>query len=360
MTKQQTMRTKLATALFLMMITLSLSAQSQRWSIERAEKWYAQHKWLNGADFVPSTAINQLEMWQEGTFDPETIDRELGYAQGIGMNVMRVYLHSLAYKQDPKGFKERLDQYLDISDKRGIKTMLVFFDDVWDKEPKVGVQRDPKPGTHNSGWVQDPGDPASRETANFPFLKTYVKDIMETFKDDGRVLLWDLYNEPGNSGKGNSSIPLLEAVFSWAREVGPSQPISVGLWSWGLVELNAIQALNSDIITYHHYGDPQDHRRVIELLRTHGRPMICTEYMARTRNSRFSNIMPLLKEENIGAINWGLVKGRSNTIYEWDNPVPGGEEPVEWFHDIFREDGTPYRQDEVELIKKLNGLPRGR
>src|SRR5690606_16796868 len=184
--------------------------ESQRSSIERAEKWYAGHQWLNGANFNPSTAINQLEMWQGESFDPQTINRELGYAQGIGMNVMRVYLHSLAYKQDPKGFKERVEQYLDISDGRGIKTMFVFFDDVWNKEPKVGKQPDPKPGTHNSGWMQDPGDPASREQANFPFLETYVKDVLETFKNDDRILLWDLYNEPGNSGKGNSAVPLLE------------------------------------------------------------------------------------------------------------------------------------------------------
>lgn len=332
------------------------SQESQRWSIQRAEKWYAGHTWLNGANFIPSNAINQLEMWQEESFDPITIDRELGYAQGIGMNLMRVYLHSLAYKQDPKGFKERMDRYLELADGRGVKTMFVFFDDVWNKDPKVGKQPDPKPGTHNSGWMQDPGDPASKEKANFPFLETYVKDVLETFKNDERILLWDLYNEPGNSGKGNSSIPLLEAVFSWAREVNPSQPLSVGIWSWGLVDLNAIQALNSDIITYHHYGDPQDHKKVIQFLRTHGRPMICTEYMARTRNSRFSNTMPMLKEEKIGAINWGLVKGKTNTIYEWDLPIPNGDEPLEWFHDIFRKDGTPYRQDEVELIKKLNGL----
>lgn len=331
------------------------SGTPQRWSIEKAEKWYAQYKWLNGADFIPSTAINQLEMWQEDTFDPETINRELGYAQGIGMNVMRVYLHSLAYKQDPKGFKKRMDQYLDISDSKGIKTMFVIFDDVWGKEPKIGKQPEPITGTHNSGWMQDPGDPASKDKANFPFLETYVKDILTTFRDDKRVLLWDLYNEPGNSGKINDSMLLLEAVFSWAREVNPSQPISAGIWSWGLVDLNAFQALHSDIITYHHYGNPQDHKLIIELLRTHGRPMICTEYMARTRNSRFSNIMPMLKEENIGAINWGLVKGKTNTIYQWDTPIDSGEEPVEWFHDIFRKDGTPYRQDEVDLIKKLNG-----
>lgn len=343
----------------LLIINMSFSQElkdvsQNKWSIEKANNWYSNHKWMTGANFNPSTAINQLEMWQADTFDPDTIDKELGYAEGIGFNTMRVYLHSLAYKSDPKGFKNRMKTYLEIADKHDIKTMFVIFDDVWGTTPKIGKQPEPKPGIHNSGWVQDPGDPASREPKNFPELKIYVQDIIQEFANDDRILMWDLYNEPGNSGKLVSSMALLKAVFEWSREVNPSQPLTVGLWSWGFQELNAFQALNSDIITYHHYGEPEEHQLVINLLKTHGRPMICTEYMARTRNSRFSNILPLLKNENIGAINWGLVAGKSNTIYQWDTPITSGEEPVEWFHDVFRKDGTPYRQDEVFLIKKLN------
>ncbi|NJB71436.1 hypothetical protein GGR42_001898 [Saonia flava] len=345
----------LFTLFFIGILAIGQSQEPKRWSVEKANEWYDNHTWLNGADFVPSTAINQLEMWQEDTFDPKTIDRELGFAEGIGMNVMRVYLHSLAYKQDPDGFKKRMDTYLEISKNHKIKTMFVFFDDVWSKTPKIGKQPNPKPGTHNSGWIQDPGDPASYEASNFPELEAYVKDVMKTFAKDDRILLWDLYNEPGNEGKGNKTLPLLKKVFGWAREINPSQPISAGLWKWDLTELNAFQALNSDIITYHDYEGPEHHKHIINLLKSHGRPLICTEYMARTRNSRFSNIMPILKEENIGAINWGLVKGKSNTIYQWNTPIPNGEEPIEWFHDVFRQDGTPYRQDEVDLIKKLNG-----
>jgi hypothetical protein len=330
--------------------------QNNKWSIEKSNNWYNNQKWITGANFNPSTSINQLEMWQENSFDPIIIDRELGFAESIGFNTMRVYLHSLAYKSDPKGFKRRMGDYLKISDKHDIKTIFVIFDDVWDKTPKIGKQPDPKPGIHNSGWVQDPGDPASKELKNFPELEIYVKDIISTFKNDDRVLMWDLYNEPGNSDKFSTSVPLLKNVFIWAREVNPSQPLTAGIWQWSkkFQEVNEIQALNSDIITYHHYGEPEDHLKIINLLKTHGRPMICTEYMARTRNSRFSNILPLLKDENVGAINWGLVAGKSNTIYQWDTPIPSGEEPVEWFHDVFRKDGTPYRQDEVDLIKKLN------
>jgi hypothetical protein len=293
-------------------------------------------------------------MWQAESFDPTTIDRELGWAENIGFNTMRVFLHSLAWKTDPDGFKKRVDQYLSLADKHHIKTLFVFFDDCWNREPRPGKQPAPRTGIHNSGWMQDPGQPASNDTSLFPGLERYVKDVMGRFAHDRRILLWDLYNEPGNSGKKDSSMTLLKKVFQWAREVNPDQPVSAGLWAWNFERLNAFQMENSDVITYHDYEEPAWHQRVIELLKANGKPLICTEYMARTRNSRFSNILPLLKKENVGAINWGFVSGKTNTIYAWDTPVPSGDQPTEWFHDIFFSNGTPYRQDEVNLIKKLS------
>ena len=329
------------------------TAPGQVWRVEKANAWYNEHKWIIGANYLPSNAINQLEMWQASTFDSVLNDKELSWAGNIGFNTMRVYLHSIAWKQDKEGFKNRMNTFLNIADRHHIKILFVFFDDCWNKIPVAGLQPAPKPGIHNSGWVQDPGDPFSNDTTQFPELEKYVKDVMGRFKNDKRILLWDLYNEPGNSGKKASSLPLLKKVFQWAREINPEQPISAGIWAWDFEELNAFQAMNSDIITYHDYEEPQWHQRVIEMLKTHGRPMICTEYMARTRNSRFSNILPLLKKHNIGAINWGFVAGKSNTIYAWDTPLTNGDEPIEWFHDIFRKDGTPYRQDEIDLIKKI-------
>ena len=325
------------------------------WTVEKAKAWYAGHPWIAGANFLPSTAINQLEMWQADSFDSATIDRELGWAEDIGFNAMRVFLHSVAWKQDREGFKSRMDRYLAIADRHKIQTLFVFFDDCWNKVPVAGKQPAPKTGVHNSGWVQDPGQPASNDTTLFPALEQYVKDVMTRFRTDRRVLLWDLYNEPGNSGKRDSSLPLLKKVFEWAREVNPDQPVTAGIWAWDFEQLNSFQVQHSDVVTYHDYEEPQWHLRVIELLKTTGRPLICTEYMARTRNSRFSNILPLLKRQNVGAINWGFVSGKSNTIYAWDTPMADGSQPVEWFHDIFFPDGKPYRADEVNLIKKLSG-----
>jgi hypothetical protein len=323
------------------------------WSKEQASDWYKQWGWLRGSDFIPSTAINQLEMWQAETFDTATINRELGWAESIGMNSMRVYLHHLAWELDPAGFKQRVDQYLTIADKHHISTLFVIFDDCWNPTYQAGKQPDPKPGIHNSGWVRDPGDKIHEDSTLNLTLERYVKDVLTRFANDERIVLWDLYNEPGNSDYGNKSRPLLKDVFEWGREVNPSQPLSVGVWNKDLVDLNVYQLANSDVITYHNYMDPATHKQWIDSLRTYGRPLICTEYMARTRGSLFKDIMPMLKAENIGAYNWGLVAGKTNTIYAWDTPMPDGKEPKVWFHDIFRKDGTPYKKEEVALIKSL-------
>jgi hypothetical protein len=328
-------------------------SQAGRWSVAKANAWYQTHPWMTGANFIPSTAINQLEMWQAATFDSQTIDKELGWAEAIGFNTMRVFLHNLAWQQDPVGFKKRVSDYLAIADKHHIGTVFVFFDDCWNKTAQPGTQPAPKPGIHNSGWLQDPGDPASRDSATFMALKPYVTDVLTSFAHDKRIVLWDLYNEPGNSGKGTASLPLLRNTFAWAEAVRPDQPLSAGLWNWDFKALNAFQALHSDVITYHDYNEAPAHQRVIELLQTHGRPLMCTEYMARPRNSRFVNILPLLKKYNVAALNWGLVAGKTNTKYAWDTPLPNGSEPSEWFHEVFRPDGTPYHQDETDLIKQL-------
>lgn len=327
------------------------------WTQEKANAWYAtQPSWLSGCNFQPSTAINQIEMWQTESIDAATIDKELGWASELGFNTMRIYLSSVVWKNDPEGFKKNLDQYFSISAKHGIRSIVIFFDDCWNEESAIGKQPAPKPGIHNSGWVQDPSVSLRKDTVKlYPVLEKYVKDILTTFKNDKRILLWDLYNEPGNSKHDCTSLPLLRNVFKWARQVNPSQPISAGIWYFGCNELNAFQIANSDVITYHNYLNVNDHQMWINFLKIQNRPMICTEYMARKNDSRFENIMPLLKNNNIGAINWGFVSGKTNTIFAWSDPLPNEKEPKLWFHDIYRQDKTPFDPSEITTIKRLNG-----
>jgi hypothetical protein len=324
-----------------------------RWTTERASAWYAAQPWLVGCNFIPSTAINQLEMWQADTFDPDTIERELGWAAGLGMNTVRTYLHDLAWESDPAGFKERINHFLDIARTKGIRPILVFFDDCWNDNPTAGRQPQPVPGVHNSGWLRSPGTKAVNGPALWPRLERYVTDIVTSFGQDPRVLLWDLYNEPGNSDQHERSLPLLVKTFEWARAAKPSQPISAGVW-FDNPAFKAFQTLASDVITFHNYGGADWLTKMIADLRTFGRPLICTEWMARP-TSTVQACLPVFQRERVACLNWGLVSGKTNTIYAWAHKreTPGPANPTEWFHDLLRPDGSVYSEEEVSLFRKL-------
>jgi hypothetical protein len=329
-------------------------AGAGRWDRDRAWAWYRQLPWIVGCNFIPSTASNQLELWQAETFDPQTIERELGLARSIGFNTVRVYLHDLLWQQDTEAFLARVDRFLAIAADHDIRAIVVFLDGVWNNRAYLGPQDAPIPGVHNSRWVQSPTSPEVVEPAAWPRLRDYVQGVLARFGDDERVLMWDLYNEPGNEGLMGNALPLLREVVAWARAVDPSQPLTVGNWNRAepFTELNRFGAANSDIITFHSYEDAQAVRQLIEQLERLDRPLICTEYLARTTDSHFRTHLPLFKQAGVGCISWGLVAGKTQTQYPWYSP-PGGPEPAVWYHDIFRPDGSAYDPAEIELIREL-------
>ncbi|MGA7107288.1 MAG: cellulase family glycosylhydrolase [Terracidiphilus sp.] len=355
----------------LVAVTQGVSAQ-QRWSEEQASAWYAQQPWPVGADFLPSTAINELEMWQEDTYDGATIDRELGWAEAIGMNTMRVFLHNLLWEQDAAGFQKRMDDFLTIAARHHIRPVFVLFDSCWDPFPKLGPQHPPIPGVHNSGWVQAPGAMVLADAAQYPKLERYVKGVVGAFANDKRILAWDLWNEPDNGNdssyakgdpKNKNEIieQLLPQVFAWARAARPLQPLTSGVWhgDWSSLEkmppVARIQIEQSDVISFHDYGWPETFEAHVKMLEQFHRPLICTEYMARNIGSTFDTILPIAKQHHVGAINWGLVAGKSQTWIPWDSwqrPYVS-DQPMTWQHDVFYSDGRPYRAREVEIIRDL-------
>jgi hypothetical protein len=345
-----------------------------RWTAERAKAWYAQQPWFAGCNYIPSTAINQLEMWQAETFDPATIERELGYAQKLGFNTVRVFLHDLLWKQDPDGFLKRTDAFLASADKHGIKTLFVLFDSCWHPLPKLGPQPAPIPFTHNSGWVQNPGVEVLKNPSAYPHLKAYVVGVVRHYANDSRVIGWDVWNEPDNFDGGASGRPGLEPankrdlvnalmpqVFAWVREAKPSQPLTSAVWmdSQNIDKLDAckrLQFANSDIISYHCYGDAESMRQCIERLGTLGRPLFCTEYMARPNKSTFQPHLEIMKSGKVAAYMWGFVNGKSQTIFPWDSwSKKYTAEPPLWFHDVLNRDGTPYKSEETDYIRKVMG-----
>ena len=326
-----------------------------RWPKAQAQAWYEKQPWLVGCNFIPSTAINQLEMWQSETFDPDTIERELGWAADLGFNTVRVYLHNLVWQADAASFKSRINTYLEIAERRKLSTLFVLFDDCWNDNPQLGPQPQPIPGVHNSGWMRSPGSAFVTDSKRWTLLKDYVTDIIATFAQDDRILMWDMYNEPGNEGMGATSIPLLKQAFEWARAVAPTQPLTTGVYSDNQ-ELSSVQLEMADIVTFHNYQDIASLTQQIQELKALGRRVICTEYMARTRDSRFKTHLPIFKRESVGCYNWGLVRGKTQTIYPWGSK-PGTPEPDVWFHDILREDGRPFSDEEVKFIKSVRSTP---
>ncbi|MFC4872150.1 1,4-beta-xylanase [Negadavirga shengliensis] len=351
--------------------TTEKQSATELWSKEKANEWYKKQGWLIGSNYNPRTAINQLEMWQAKDFDAATIAEELDWAQELGMNTMRVYLHDLLWEQDSTGLLERMDAFLDIAEERNIKPLFVFFDSCWDPFPKTGDQRDPKPHLHNSGWVQSPGYHALEDTTQYPRLERYVKGVVKNFADDPRILGWDIWNEPDNdTGTSYSKVdlpnkevyvlPLLQSAFEWARSSNPSQPLTSGLWvgDWSsheaLTDLQKVQVEQSDIISFHSYDDPDEFEKRIKWLQRYERPLLCTEYMARPNGSTFQGFLPIAKKHNIGMYNWGFVDGKTQTKYPWDSwRKQYTAEPELWFHEILHPDGTPYKQEEVDLIKSM-------
>lgn len=354
---------------------IGVRAQKARWPEDKANAWYAQQPWLVGSNYVPQSAINQLEMWQEATFNPEEIEKELTWAEAMGMNTMRVFLHDLLWQQDAAGFQKRIDQFLAIAWRHHIRPLFVLFDSCWDPLPHLGPQHPPIPGIHNSGWVQSPGAAALADAKQYPRLKAYVRDMVGAFAKDERILAWDVWNEPGADNLG--SYPkeelkdktarvkvLLPQVFEWAREANPVQPLTSGVWAMdtspdgaNLGELQQIQLRESDIITFHNYSWPENFKSEVAWLKKYNRPVICTEYMARPAGSTFDTVLPIAKQERVGAINWGFVAGKTQTYLpweSWEHPYVLSQPPV-WFHEVLRPDGTPYRQAEVDLIRQLTG-----
>ncbi|HEY4054469.1 MAG TPA: cellulase family glycosylhydrolase [Terriglobales bacterium] len=362
---------------FLLLLVLAVPAFAEgnsRWSESQANEWYQHQGWLVGSNFLPADAINELEMWQADTFDPQEIDKELGWAEGLGMNTMRVFLHDLLWQQDAGGFQKRLDTFLGIASRHHIRPVLVLFDSCWDPNPKLGPQHPPIPGVHNSGWVQSPGAKALEDPAQEPRLRAYVEGVVGAFAKDPRVLAWDVWNEPSNTNGGaygkiepkdkeDRVLALLPKVFTWARAAHPAQPLTSGLWigDWSSPEkldpIGRVQLEQSDVISFHNYSWPEDFEQHVVWLEQYKRPVLCTEFMARPMGSTFDTILPIAKKHNVAAINWGLVAGKSQTYLPWDSwekPYVLQPPPV-WFHEVFHADGTPYREREAELIQELTG-----
>lgn len=343
------------------------------WTCEQANEWFAKQKYRAGVNYVPSYAINSIEFWQKESYNPKIIDSELALLESLGMNTVRVFLNDLVWKDDPEGFYKRLDNFLEIADKHGAGVMFVFFTNGGKDNGKLGKQDGPN-GTHNSNWRKTPSYSVLGDKSKWGYLEEYVKGVVSRYANDKRVLVWDIYNEPGHiksphvKGGGANlseedvqrlrkmSLDFLEATAQWARSCNPSQPITYGTFvsdstPHGKMFNNLIYS-QSDVISYHSYGNIIRQISRLKEARKHNRPVMCTEWMARPTGSCFNPVLKFLKQNNVWSYSFGLVAGKIETWRpSFDLSCP--ELDSIWYHDIFKADHTPYEPTEVEYIKSV-------
>jgi hypothetical protein len=298
-------------------------------------------------------------MWDKTTFDAAAIDKELALAAASGMNVLRAVLQFAVYEDDSAYFLNTLDTFMDICRRHKIRFMPSLFDDCvfgLEHDPKVGRQPEPLTGWYAWAWSPSPGHSLVVDSITHPRIEKYVKSIIGRFKNDQRILLWDLYNEPTNGGLGSASFPLLKKTITWARSIIPSQPLSIDVWN-GNKRLNDIVLAASDVITFHNYGNKDELIKQIKDLKQYNRPLICTEWMNRPNGSVIATHLPVFYTEKMGCMLWGLVNGKTQTHLPWGHR-PGDPVSKVWQHDLYRPDFTAYNQNEIDSIKKYISASR--
>lgn len=325
-----------------------------RWTSERANGWYSKQPWMCGFNYIPGYAINYTAMWDKTSFNPAAIDKELALAEQSGMNVLRAVLQFAVYEDDPAYFLRTLDAFMTICARHKIRFMPALFDDCVfgiTHDPVIGRQPEPLKGWYAWAWSPSPGHSMVIDEKTHPRIEKYVKAVIARFKDDPRIALWDLYNEPTNGGLGSASFPLLKKVVAWARAVNPSQPLTIDIWNRDK-RLNDIALAASDVISFHNYGNKETLQNQISELKKYNRPLVCTEWMNRPAGSLVSTNLQVFFDEKVGCMLWGLVNGKTQTDLPWGHR-PGDAVPAVWQHDLYKPDFTAYDASEISLITRM-------
>ncbi len=350
------------------------------WSKERANAWYQSKPWLRGCNYMSADCANRIDQWQAYGFNErlETTDRELALAAETGFNTIRIIPEFIVWYKEHDSFMERFERYIETAHKHGISCMVVFGNDCMPpkeealKRLNLGEQKFDI-GYHGGRKVSQHG---TFEGAGYHLLDEpeyallhyeWVKEIVTKYKDDERIIMWDVFNEPGNSKRQNKSLPHMLKFIEIIRKIDPIQPITMGIWSSrdisNLTEIERIALENSDVISFHCYASYADTVGLIHQLKKLGRPLVCTEWLARCYDNNVEEIFPLFFLEKVAAYNWGFVAGKYQTFEPWnctwteyENNPDMKFDFTKWLHDLYRPSHFPYNPKEIELMKRFSAL----
>ena len=335
-----------------------------------------------------SDCANRIDQWQEYEFEKKlaTAEKEFALMETIGYNSIRVIIEFEVWDQQHDGFMKRLDQYLDAAARHGITAMIVLSNECSVRTPEyipptfgeqfweLGYHG----GKNFKTWYQHGSDSRYSLLDDPEIAPRYyemVKELITTYKNDKRVLVWNLMNEPGN-GRGNKSLVHLKKMFEIGREIAPIQPLTADVWrgmknNKATTEIEQFALEQSDVISYHSYASYMDNVIIIQQLKTYNRPIFNTEWLSRPSGNTVQLMLPLFFLENIGCYQWGFVAGKYQTFEPsqgvWNAYEKHGYEGVKhldftkWQHDLYRPGGRfPYDPEEIEIIKKLGKIADGR
>lgn len=354
-----------------------------KWSKERAWEWYNARPWIRGCNYMSADCANRVDQWQEYGFEErfETAAGELKLMAELGYNSIRIIPEFIVWKKEHDGFTERFERYIELAAQNNISCMIVLGNDCC--PPKEEALKRMRLGEQQVDWGYHGGRRISQhgrfDGIGYSLLDDpeytekyyeFVREIVGKYKNDERVIMWDVYNEPGNSRRSGITLPHLEKFFEIIRDIDPIQPLTVGIWSQStelenLTEAEKYGLENSDIISYHNYNSYENNVRELRLLKKLGRPVINTEWLNRCGGNSVEEMFPLFYLEKIGCYNWGFVAGKYQTYEPWNGIWDGYKENPEafehfdftkWFHDIYRPSHNPYNPKETELIKRFCNL----
>ena len=351
-----------------------------RWSQEKIWEWYNARPWLRGCNYMSADCANRVDQWQALGFEEriETTERELALMQQTGFNTVRLILEFVVWKEEHDSFLERFERYLSLCAKYGISCMITLANDCM--PPKHDGWKLPQIGKQEYDWGYHGGKKRSQhgvcaETSphfylDDPILREeyfeMVKEMVTLYRNDERICIWDVYNEPGNRMRDVPTLPNLKRMFELVRSCKPTQPLTCAVWRMNgneSVPLSKVEqyALDqSDIISYHCYKEYNEHIKIIKRLKKEGRPILNTEWLARCTHNDVFSLFPLFYLEKIGCYNWGFVAGKYQTYEPWESTwtrYNNGEETnvdfTKWFHDLYRPSHHPYDPKEIEVIREF-------
>lgn len=291
---------------------------------------------LRGANYVPSYARNDVQIWMD--YDAAVVDRELGYAERLKLNTVRVFLQVAVYEQDPQRFLDNFESFLSLCENHHIRMMPVIFDSCFGDFPDLGKYRD-------KDWMACPGQ-NRLGPEHWPAMRKFVRDVVGEHKDDRRIVMWDVMNEPTCTSfyqKEEDKQRIHTFVWQaldWVKAQKPSQPRTVGMMFSS--ELPLVQD-KVDVLAFHNYRRDlrEDIQGVRAIARKLGKPAIINEVVRNDQPAPYA--MPILYEEKIGWCFWELMLG-STQFSRGDNPIQG----------VIYPDGTCRDANEIAAIMNIS------